>query len=114
MEKALKARAGERQRAIRLAKRYARLLARRLGPLMAFVIGSYARGDFNDASDIDVIIVSDALPTRPLERMEVLYSCVLPGIEPRGYTSTEFSRLLKRGDPGAIEAIERGYIVAYV
>lgn len=98
---------------MRLARLYARRLARRLGPLTAYVFGSYARGDFNDSSDIDVLVVSDALPARPLERMDVLFSCALPGIEPRGYTNAEFAMLLKKGDPGAIEAKERGYLVSF-
>lgn len=111
MNEVLETRARERERAMRLAQLYARRLARRLGPLTAYIFGSYARGDFNDGSDIDVLIISDALPARPLERMDVLYSCVLPGIEPRGYTNVEFSRLLKKGDPAVTEAKECGYMV---
>lgn len=108
MNKVLESRARERDEAIRLARRYARRLAKRLGPLSAYVIGSYARGDFNEASDIDVLVISDALPSHPLKRMELLYSCVLPGIEPRGYTTAEFRRRLETGDPAAREVVGGG------
>ena len=111
MRRVLRERAREREEAIRLARRYARRLAKRLGPLSAYLIGSYARGDFNQGSDIDMLIISDALPTHPLRRAEILYSCLLPGIEPRGYTGAEFRRLLEKGDPAAREAVEQGSII---
>lgn len=110
--KVLEVRAKERDAVIYLARRYARRLAKRLGPLIAYLIGSYARGDFNEGSDIDILIVSDVLPVNPLRRMEVLYSCVLPGIEPRGYTHAEFARLLEKGDPAAREAVRVGVMVS--
>lgn len=112
MLKIVEVRAKEREKAIRIAQRYAGRLAKRLGPLTAYLVGSYARGDFNEGSDIDVLVVSDALPQNPLLRIEVLYSCVLPGIEPRGYTTAEFTRLLEKGDPAATEAVGLG-IVAF-
>lgn len=111
MRRVLKERAREREEAIRLARRYTRRLAKRLGPLTAYLIGSYARGDFNDGSDIDILIISDALPDHPLRRAELLYSCLLPGIEPRGYTAAEFRRLLEKGDPAAREAVERNSVI---
>ncbi|MDQ3781438.1 MAG: nucleotidyltransferase domain-containing protein [Actinomycetota bacterium] len=39
-----------------------------------------ARGDFNEASDIDVLVMGDQLPGRPLDR-PLLISHRSPGVE---------------------------------
>jgi hypothetical protein len=70
--------------------------------------GSFDRGDFNLGSDIDVLIVSDSLPTHPLARSELLYRFVRGGIEPKGYTAAEFARMLRSNNPIALEAREHG------
>ena len=66
-----------RQRIIEEARRWARSL-----PFKATVIliGSYARGDFNLWSDVDVIVISEfrGNPLRRLERID------FPGL--RGHT----------------------------
>ena len=77
-----------------MAQAYAERLRERLGKVTAIVYGSVARGDFNLGSDVDILIVSEGLPLHPLERMEVLYSCHEPPLEPKGYTPAEFHALL--------------------
>ena len=60
------------------------------------VIGSVARGDFNDASDIDVIIIAENLPGALLGRSDMLYENVPPLIEPKAYAKDEFKKLLSK------------------
>jgi len=38
----------------------------------AVLVDSYARGDFNLWSDVDVLLISDSFPERPLERLKML------------------------------------------
>ncbi len=72
------------------AKRYASIVSERYAPATVLLYGSVARGDFNLWSDIDVLVVSDALPSHPLARSEALHAVALPGIEPKGYTLGEY------------------------
>lgn len=111
MHRALERRRREREEALQKATRYALTLKETLGPLTAVLCGSFARGDFNLGSDIDVVIICDALPSHPLKRMEVLYACVDGGIEPKGYTRKEFLGLLRKGHPTAVDALAEGLVL---
>jgi predicted nucleotidyltransferase len=62
-----------------------------------FLYGSVARGDFNLASDIDLLVVSDELPLQPLARAEFLYRQVIGREEPKGLLSSEFASLEAAG-----------------
>lgn len=108
MRRALEERRRQRREAQRLAADYVQQLRKLLGPLTGVLYGSFARGDFNLGSDIDVLIVSDSLPTHPLARSELLYRFVRGGIEPKGYTAAEFARMLRSNNPIALEAREHG------
>jgi len=101
-------RRAERERLIGLAQAYAEELSRRLPLVGAAVAGSVARGDFNVWSDVDVVVVSDALPGDPLERAAVLASPRSGGVEPHGYTTAEFEHALRRRDRLACEALSGG------
>lgn len=79
--------------------------------IAAVVFGSYARGDFNTSSDIDVLVVSDALPTGFRERIDVLWRQRPPGLEPVGWTVAEHAERRRRGDPIASEADHAGVVV---
>lgn len=59
IEDVLRARAEERERAIEEVRRYVESLRARWGKVTAVLYGSYARGDFNLWSDIDVIVISE-------------------------------------------------------
>ena len=54
------------------AQEYIKRLKGVLGPISAAIYGSVVRGDFNIGSDIDIVVISDALAKDPLERMKVL------------------------------------------
>jgi predicted nucleotidyltransferase len=91
------ARRQEREELIALAKAYAERLRSRLPGARVFLYGSVARGDFNLASDIDLLVVSDALPANPLERAAFLYRIVEAREEPKGLLAREYDALEAAG-----------------
>lgn len=108
MRSAIEIRRTEKAQALKLARRYVCKLRRRLGSLSAFVYGSFARGDFNAGSDIDIVVVSDSLPGNVFERLDLLYKDISGGIEPKGYTKGEFLRLVSSRNPLTRDVIEHG------
>lgn len=104
MREALARRAAEREERLGRARAYYARLRQRLGECRAWVVGSVARGDFHDDSDVDVVVVAGGLPEHPLERLRLLYRDAPPGVEPKGYTPAEWERERARGNPMAVEA----------
>lgn len=92
-------RARRREELVDLASRYADKVRDQYGPATVLLYGSIARGDFNLWSDVDVLVVSDALPLHPLARSEALQRLVLPGIEPKGLTLREYQDAETRDRP---------------
>lgn len=91
-----------REEVIRIAKNWASSLRFRATVIL---IGSYARGDFNLWSDIDVLVIAE-FTGNPLERLKAIdYP---PGFEVIPLTISEFTRLVRRRDPLAIEASKIG------
>jgi hypothetical protein len=101
----------EREQRLALAREHVEQIGRRIPVIGAVVAGSIARGDFNLWSDIDVVVVSDALPAPGPTRERVLAGEARPGLELHGYTSAEFTHALDRGDRLALEAAERGVVL---
>mgnify|MGYP001773113916 CR=1 FL=1 len=99
----LRKRFEERRRVVEKAREWASKL-----PFKSSValIGSYARGDFNLWSDIDVVVISDEFRGNPLERLRNID--MPPGFEVIPLTIQEFGELLKKRNPIAIELIENG------
>jgi len=101
----LKKRAKLREKVIEDARNWAKSLPFKASVIM---IGSYARGDFNLWSDVDIILISD-FKGSPLKRLEKIdYP---PGFEVIPLTVHELTALLKKGDPLAKEAMFRGIIL---
>jgi predicted nucleotidyltransferase len=73
------------------------------------LIGSYARGDFNLWSDVDILLITEFSSKNPLERLKHIDT--LPGYEIIPLTPNEFDRLLQKGDPMAVEAASEGVII---
>jgi predicted nucleotidyltransferase len=111
MLKALEKKQRQREEFLEMGRTYAEKLRGRLGKLTAIVYGSVSRGDFNLGSDVDILIISEGLPHHPLERMEVLYSCHEPPLEPKGYTHTEFRALLAKRNSAIAEILKEGIVV---
>lgn len=113
MEKVVELRKRLREEAIERARVFAECV-RRLGRVTVVVFGSYARGDFNVWSDIDVLIITDAaLPSNPLRRLDAIEECLLiaSNVEPIILTINEFRDRLRKRDPAVVEAVERGIVV---
>lgn len=96
MHKVLKEREKEREKAIELAKAYVSKVKAHIDIKAAVLYGSMARGDFNLGSDIDLLIISDNLPAHPLKRLELLYTEINCGLEPKGYTASEIQKMLNK------------------
>lgn len=112
MHRILKARAEQREKLIASAREYINAISEKLGPLCAILTGSVARGDFNLHSDIDILIISDRLPSSPLERSKLLYRHAPPLLEPKGYLPSEFALLKARRNPLVIDALAYGIPLA--
>lgn len=108
----LAARVEERERLIEIARVFVDQLGRRLPLVAAAVVGSVARGDFNVWSDVDVVIVAEALPERAPDRGRALVQDAAGGVQPVGYTPDEFRAAVRRGNPMAREAITTGVVLA--
>jgi Nucleotidyltransferase domain. len=78
-------------------------------PLTAVLIGSYARGDFNVWSDVDVLLVSDSFPARPLDRLKMIDPP--EGVEAIPLTPADFHRLRRKKNLLVIEAERYGVVL---
>jgi predicted nucleotidyltransferase len=94
----------------------ARAIVRRLAPERILLFGSFARGDQNRTSDVDlVVIAATALPF--CDRIgEVLVACADAAspapVEPLVYTPEEWARMLAEGRSFA-QHVEREARVLY-
>lgn len=105
-------RRNEQKRLIEVARGYAVGLRKQLPVIAASMIGSVARGDFNLWSDIDVVVIAEALPDRLPDRMELLSREAPAGIQAVGFTPDEFRAALVKNNPMAVEAVEQGIVLA--
>ncbi len=91
---------------IELAMEFVRSLEE-LRPLTAIVIGSTARGYFNEWSDIDVVIISNKFPDDPLRRFDLVEKPLRPGIEPIPLRMSDLLRLVRKRAP-VVEDMRQG------
>jgi len=105
-------RRGEQAAAFDLARRFAAALAAEVPVAAAVVFGSYARGDFNTWSDIDVLVISDQLPEDSRHRSDLLWRHQPGGLSAIGWTTGEHQARRRRRDPIAVEADDVGVTVA--
>ncbi len=113
MEKIIEFRKKLREEALKKARIFAECV-RKIGKVTVIVFGSYARGDFNVWSDIDVLVITDAaLPPNPLKRLDMIEECLATAseIEPIILTINEFRNRLRKRDPAIIEAIDKGIVI---
>lgn len=103
MIRAVAERYAEQERLVGLAREHVQRLSERLSIRQAAVVGSVARGDFNVWSDVDVVVVADALPERPPDRALVLMEGRPPRVEPIGFTPGELEDARRRRNPLVVE-----------
>ncbi|MEM2928337.1 MAG: nucleotidyltransferase domain-containing protein [Nitrososphaerota archaeon] len=72
-----------REEAINKAREFTEEVRKKLGKITSILIGSYARGDFNEWSDIDIVLISPSFPDNILKRYDLLidYGIMIPNIE---------------------------------
>lgn len=92
------------------ARRFAATLDDALGVRAVVVFGSVARGDFHDASDVDVLVVADDLPGRALPRNAAI-GLAPPRVEFVAWTTDDWHRERGRGNPIADEARDVGIVL---
>lgn len=95
-----------------LARKFVERASDRIRIVAAVLVGSVARGDFNVWSDIDVVVIAEALPERFLERQALLLEHAPPGVQPVAFTVAEFRTALAKGNRLAREALEAGVPLA--
>ncbi|MBO3802840.1 MAG: nucleotidyltransferase domain-containing protein [Candidatus Brockarchaeota archaeon] len=93
-------------------ERYKEALVRELKPDRIILYGSFARGDVNEGSDVDLIVITD-WKEDPLERIGKLLELNkfnIP-IEPLGYTEEEFERLIEERNPFILQVLDEGKVI---
>ncbi len=101
----------KREQALREAIEFVRCVSRKLKIVHAWLYGSYARGDFNEWSDVDVlIVVEDDLPARPVDRLSIIEECLerYPSIEPVVVTVKEFEKMRQKRNPIVVDVEHHG------
>ena len=91
---------------------YVSEIVRKLHPNLVILFGSFATGDINEGSDIDILVVAD-FKEDFFDRIRTLMDLnkfKIP-IEPIGYTQEEFNQMKKRKNPFIIEVLEKGKIM---
>ncbi len=113
MVRAIEERLKKREEVIKAVKDFALKASRILGPLTAILYGSYARGDFNFWSDLDVLLVvrdEVPLPRKPHKRVELVLDFVPPGFEVHLVGISEFRKALSKR-AFARAALEKAVVV---
>ena len=107
MEEIIRSRRERRRRVIEEARGWASKLQH---PCTAILVGSYARGDYNLWSDVDIVLVSPRFRSvRILDRLRDIDTP--PGYEVIAWTPEEFEKAAAKKNPLAIEALTRGIVL---
>ena len=113
MEKIIEERMRRANQALSKAREFAECIKRVFRSIdMVTLFGSYARGDFNEWSDIDIlVVVGEELPKKPTERIDLVLPCIAAvgaPIEPLIITREEFEKLKEKRNPVVVEALSSG------
>jgi hypothetical protein len=99
----------KRSKEILKIERYKRKIIKTLSPQKIILFGSFGRGDFNQGSDIDLIVICDCKENF-LDRIKALLESNdlhLP-VEPIGYTQDEFKQMAEEENPFIAEILQKG------
>jgi predicted nucleotidyltransferase len=91
---------------------YLNEVIKHLNPYLVVLFGSFATGEINEGSDIDILVVAD-FKEGFLDRIGTLMRLNSFGIpvEPVGYTLEEFEEMKRRGNPFILEVLEKGKVL---
>ncbi|NJF25984.1 nucleotidyltransferase domain-containing protein [Thermococcus sp. Bubb.Bath] len=83
------------------------------GDVTIILFGSRARGDYNRASDYDLIVISGKLSGNFLTRTKPLYELneELLDVDILAYTPSEFLKALENLSPSALDAMKEGIVL---
>lgn len=83
------------------------------GARVVILIGSLARGDYTAFSDADILIISDKVPKKPMDRIKDFIDQTLSiDVEPRVYTTDEFLKMARNRGKIVEEVLKHGKILA--
>ena len=85
----------DREKIYEQLREFARLLKTKHGVTKVYIYGSFARGDFHEASDIDLIVVGEFEGKMSQRIGRILDLTSLP-VEPLVYTEAEFEQMKER------------------
>jgi len=94
-------------------ERLVRRIVSQARPLRIILFGSFARGDFNTSSDLDICIIV-ASAEEWFERSRRFRALTrFPGldVEPHVYTAEEFAGMIERENPLALRIVAEGKIL---
>ena len=94
-------------RVIEQVRHLARKIRSRRHISTIILYGSFARGDFHEGSDVDLIIVGD-FHERPHRRAATILGLTELPIEPICYTDEEFAELVQSENPFILQALAEG------
>ncbi len=81
-------------------------------PEKVILYGSYARGDYHDGSDLDLILIKSTGARFPNRIEKVLEYCHGEmAVSPLVYTEEEIAQMLRRGNTFLKRALEEGIVV---
>ncbi|MDJ0271694.1 MAG: nucleotidyltransferase domain-containing protein [Aigarchaeota archaeon] len=102
-----------RKAATEAAAEAVKLVEMIVGSVSAALIGSYARGDFNQWSDVDLLVVSPGFAPNPLDRFEQVAEVLkkFPSLEIIPWTLREFERQKRLKTPLAEETMRTGVVI---
>lgn len=91
---------------------YINEVVKRLNPRLIVLFGSFATGDINEGSDIDILVVAE-FKEDFLDRIRTLMDIntfKIP-IEPVGYTPKEFDEMKNRKNAFIMNVLEKGKVM---
>lgn len=100
----------QRERRLRAARGVADDLASRLELVAAVVVGSVARGDHGDTSDVDLLVVVEGLPA-DFRARATLVEPDRSGVDVIAWTVAEWDRAVRARNPLAVEAQAVGHVL---
>jgi len=84
----------------------------RYAPQRVWLFGSFARGDYHAASDVDLLIVKETDLPFVQRAADVWRACESTlSIEPLVYTPAEFERMQRQENPLIARALEEGILI---
>jgi predicted nucleotidyltransferase len=99
--------------ALERIEKYKRTLIGELRPSAIILFGSFARGDINQGSDVDIAVIAD-FKEGFLDRIKLLLDLndgiQLP-LEPVGYTPDEFKKMADEANPFILEILDKGKVI---